>query len=363
MHYIYIDTKIEGTIYQLVEYFRSGVFNSKNYCVYYKKYKKGTKNFSKIFQKEGIEAIGFKKYSELSFKDNSIVFYLFNAQSNCRIVANRQLTHIFVTHGESNKISSVKPIIRIYDHVITSGKIGVQRYLDNGIFFPEDVKRNRIIMMGDTFIGDNQYHFDSDSKTILYAPTWEGGIPEENYSSLEWDNIFEKLLLYIRENNITTVVVQLHPNLGHRDSRYINKAFSLLNKLIQNNIKTIIIKTKVLGFLLLILKLKGLKVVDDNFKIDISEGFCDVSAIETQLYNKNIPCGVFIKEKTRFIGGNLKKHYALIGIKKDQDIANKIFYDNSYKQNLLQYTNGIEITKNKLLRIDILINFILRNKL
>ncbi|MDP4360951.1 hypothetical protein QR510_30430, partial [Escherichia coli] len=76
---------------------------------------------------------------------SKIVFYLFNAQSNCRIVANRNLIHVFVTHGESHKLASVKPIIRIYDYVVTSGDVGIDRYLKSGIFTPFDIRNGKVI--------------------------------------------------------------------------------------------------------------------------------------------------------------------------------------------------------------------------
>lgn len=340
MNYIYIDTKIEGTIYQLVEYFRSGVFNSKNYCVYYKNYKKVTKNFRKIFQNEGIEAIGFKKYSELSFKDNSIVFYLFNAQSNCRIVANRRLTHVFVTHGESNKVSSVKPIIRIYDYVITAGKIGVQRYLDNGIFFPEDVARNRIIMMGDTFIGDALYVYSASSKTLLYAPTWEGGIPEENYSSLEWDNIFEKILNYTKKYNIKTVIIQPHPNLGHRDKIYLKKLYDGIKLLLKKGIKVILVKnTKTFRDLTLVMKYRNLIKIDDK-KVchECSFGITDISAIEAMLYVKKIPSTILYKNLKKNISTSIKNHYDKVGQGYDDSFIENHKVDEFYLEKLINYT-------------------------
>ncbi|MED8766272.1 hypothetical protein RCL70_09545, partial [Escherichia marmotae] len=137
LYYIYIDTKIEGAIEQLLRYFRTQVFKPQ-YCIaiYCKYYKEIEFPFSRKFAEHNICFKFIRKFSEMELKAGKVVFYLFNAQSNCRVVANRNLVHIFVTHGESNKLASVKPIIRIYDYVITAGDAGIDRYLKAGIFSP-----------------------------------------------------------------------------------------------------------------------------------------------------------------------------------------------------------------------------------
>ncbi|HAZ3930178.1 TPA: hypothetical protein J1446_004567, partial [Escherichia coli] len=130
-----------------------------------------------------------RKQADYKLDKGKVVLYLFNAQSNCRLVANRSLVHIFVTHGESHKLASIKPIIRIYDYVVTSGNVGIDRFLKSGIFSPYDVQSGRIITLGDTFLGSNEFHYNFDSNALVYAPTWEGGVPEENYCSLQEVNI------------------------------------------------------------------------------------------------------------------------------------------------------------------------------
>ncbi|HFC9748100.1 TPA: hypothetical protein ACF0WE_005095, partial [Escherichia coli] len=153
------------------------------------------------------------KNSDLVFNNGKIVFYLFNAQSNCRIVANRNLIHVFVTHGESHKLASVKPIIRIYDYVVTSGDVGIDRYLKSGIFTPFDIRNGKVIKLGNTFIGHNYFQFDVNSRSAVYAPTWEGGIPEENYSSIN-NETTHKIIKFCKIKKINILYIQAHPNIG-----------------------------------------------------------------------------------------------------------------------------------------------------
>lgn len=289
LYYIYIDTKILGAVKQLLGYFDSGVFNSEAcIAVYVKYYKENNEIISKIFDENGITYRFIKKYSDITFEDGKVVFYLFNAQSNCRMVAFRNVSHVFITHGESNKKSSVKPIVRIYDHVITSGQVGIDRYLKAGLFTKFDIEENRVIRLGNTFIGQNNYHYDKDSRTLLYAPTWEGGVIDENFSSIS-NNIDEILLKFIKYYKIKSIVVQSHPNLGHRDKCYKQYLTVALSKIIKQGINVSIIKNtvsfkdKVYAFY------NGFKYISSKKNINISHAVTDISAMEIQLLVKNVP--------------------------------------------------------------------------
>lgn len=296
LYYIYIDTKILGAVEQLLGYFKSNVFNN-NACIaiYIKYYKENYKVVSKLFKEHNIKYKFIKKYSDISFEDGKTVFYLFNAQSNCRMVAFRNVSHVFITHGESNKKSSVKPIVRIYDHVVTSGQVGIDRYLKAGIFTKSDIEDNRVIRLGNTFVGQNNYSYDENSHTLLYAPTWEGGVPDENFSSIT-DNIDKLLLRIAKDTHIKKIVIQLHPNLGHRDKSYIMLIDNLLSKIIKSSIKVLIVKNKVSAREKLRSIYTGFRYISPNKKIDVSHAIADISAMEVQLLVRDIPTLIVVNK-------------------------------------------------------------------
>lgn len=363
VNYIYLDTKILGSLILLIEYFKYGVFSKETTVVIFKEYKTQTSKFGKLLKKNGIKAVGFKKYSEIHLQPGGVVFYLFNAQSNCRMVANRDLKHIFVSHGESNKHSSIKPILRIYDHVVTSGSMGVNRLIAHGIFFPDDITRNRLIMMGDTFIGDNSYYNDLSSQTLLYAPTWEGGVPEENYSSLSWANIHEKLYEYALKNAFTKIVIQPHPNLGHRDKTYKKNFYLNLLKLSRKSeIPILLVKSEfhLIDKLLKLFSNKKLKLVSKYTNIGIKEAFCDVSAMEVQLRAKEIPVRLFVNNgQNIFYDPETVDYYDKISLEENSEIKP---LENSYDYLLpssyfLQYSDITLANKRKKEKVDWLINF------
>ncbi|HHF6214045.1 TPA: CDP-glycerol glycerophosphotransferase [Haemophilus influenzae] len=300
-YFIYLDTKIIGAVKQTITFFEHGVFSRGNTIILVKKYKHKS---AKIIERALIKAslnYHFVNAAYLDALTEGVIFYPFNAQSNCRAVANRKLTHIFITHGESNKITSIKPITRIYDHVITAGKAGVDRFLSHKIFSQYDVDTGRIIPMGDTFIGKTG--LDCTGKgtpVIFYAPTWEGGIEQENYSSLAHINQVVATILQLSEYyQVKHVAIRPHLNTGHRRPEYHNFLLRIIESLQAKSLKLVLFKPHLNFSFAQEWKLKRRDVV---FKTNFSEfsavvGLCDISAMETQLLNENIYYYLFCSEE------------------------------------------------------------------
>lgn len=330
LYYIYIDTKIQGAIEQLLNYFQSNIFNA-HACIaiYAKYYKENYKVISELFEKYSIRYKFIKKYSDISFNNGKVVFYLFNAQSNCRMVAFRNVSHVFITHGESNKKSSVKPIVRIYDHVVTSGQVGIDRYLKAGIFNKFDVENNRVIRLGNTFVGQNNYTYDVNSRTLLYAPTWEGGVPDENFSSIV-ENIDKLLVKTVQEQSIKKLVIQTHPNLGHRDDNYRTVLDKFLTKLIKQGVKTFFVKDTISVSDKLRALYAGFKYVLPSKKISISHAIVDISAMEVQLLVKRVPTTVLAKRSTYkelIIPNRMSLYYSNTIVNLDDDSKSVGFFN------------------------------------
>lgn len=291
-YFIYLDTKIIGAVKQTITFFEHGVFPRGNTTILVKKYKHKS---AKIIERALIKAslnYHFVNAAYLDALTEGVIFYPFNAQSNCRAVANRKLTHIFITHGESNKITSVKPITRIYDHVITAGKAGIDRFLSHKIFSQYDVDAGRIIPMGDTFIGKTGL---SSKKTgipvIFYAPTWEGGIEQENYSSLSHvTQVVNTLFLLSKHHQLNQIVIRPHPNTGHRLSSYHQFLIDIVEALLHKGLKITLYKPHVGLTFSQAWKLRreGVSLTSDLSKFYAPVGLCDISAVESQLLNENI---------------------------------------------------------------------------
>jgi hypothetical protein len=326
---LYFDSKIEGALRQLISYFDNGTFKRTNVVVLCRIYKKTIFYFKRELKKNGIPCYFFSKYKDLPSLKDKIVFYMFNAQSNCRITAYREAVHIFITHGESHKLASAKPITRIYDYIITAGEAGIDRFLKRKIFFFYDKKIKRLIKMGDTFIGVCAFKKNSGLKqrAVLYAPTWEGGVSDENYSSIDASlTSFTLIGEYCRKNQTDTVVVQPHPNTGHRDKRYLLYLARGINLLLGQGYKVLLVNWHKPFYWQLFIKpfgnFKFIKTVSSFMEIDVA--FTDVSAMEVQLLNKNIPTFVFFTDTDNLMPDTelLKTYYKNVGIYKSKSQFN-----------------------------------------
>ena len=309
-YFIYLDSKIVGTAKQIAVLFDDKIFQRENTTVLIKKYKhKSAKQIKQFFQSQNI-SYRFVLANDLDELQAGIIFYPFNAQSNCRAVANRRLKHIFITHGESNKIASVKPIIRIYDYVLTAGQAGIDRFLVNKVFTQYDVDNGRIVMAGDTFIGQTGLS-SSGEPCLFYAPTWEGGIESENYSSLEyWKIIYKKLIQKANELKVNTIAIKSHPNMGYRNIHYQEFLFELAKKLKQNQLNVVIYQSNLtLSFLQKWFWRKEKIIFSGSLKhLHAIYAICDISAIETQLINENIPYELYFNPNKYMALNNMDRY-------------------------------------------------------
>ncbi|WP_201576133.1 hypothetical protein [Psychrobacter okhotskensis] len=368
LYYIYIDTKILGAVKQLLSYFQSDVFNP-NACisVYVKYYKENSEVISEMFDENGIRYKFIKKYTDISFEDGKVVFYLFNAQSNCRMVAFRNVSHVFITHGESNKKSSVKPITRIYDHVVTSGQVGIDRYLKAGLFTESDIENNRVIRLGSTFVGQNNYFYEKESRTLLYAPTWEGGVPDENFSSIS-KGIHKLLLKTIEDKGIKKLVIQTHPNLGHRDKNYKKSLKLLLSKFVKHKFSVLLVKNKISVKDKVQAFYCGFKYISSIKETSVSHAITDISAMEVQLLVKNIPTTVLANKedyKDLVIPRKMNDYYSNTMVFLDKKDNNSICFYTS--ESIISYVESYQENSLKNLtlskRVEWLCDYVNKEKL
>lgn len=92
-------------------------------------------------------------------------------------------THVHLNHGDSDKPSSYHPMIGMFDRIFVAGQAAVDRFATHGIDVPaskfRQVGRPQVADIGTT---------NTDplprTRTVLYAPTWRGGVADMSFSSL-----------------------------------------------------------------------------------------------------------------------------------------------------------------------------------
>ena len=111
-------------------------------------------------------------------------FYVNNAVRNAHFVERRELTHVWLNHGDSEKPACYNPVHAIYDLLFAAGQAGVDRYARHGITIPAGKFR---------IVGRPQVEAieaargpvrEQQPPTVLYAPTWQGPFADTRVYSL-----------------------------------------------------------------------------------------------------------------------------------------------------------------------------------
>ena len=139
-------------------------------------------------------------------------FYVQGSRANLSFQRFRRLTHVWLNHGDSDKAANFSARHATYDRVLVSGRQGVERYAAHGVTIPPE----RLLVVGRPQIEKIEVRDESlpldAPRTVLYAPTWRGGRPATDYSSLP---LGERIVAALIERG-TTVIFRPHP-LSHGD--------------------------------------------------------------------------------------------------------------------------------------------------
>jgi hypothetical protein len=122
-------------------------------------------------------------------------FYVHNAKSNARFMALKQITHVWLGHGDSDKPASVFGRHADYDLLVVSGTAAIDRYAAGGVHIP----REKFVVLGRPQVHEIEAATgpvaEIERPVVLYAPTWQGKRRKVNFSSLrQGDQIVTMLI-------------------------------------------------------------------------------------------------------------------------------------------------------------------------
>ncbi|WP_256103339.1 CDP-glycerol glycerophosphotransferase family protein [Streptomyces sp. ODS05-4] len=139
-----------------------------------------------------------------------VTLYPANVGKNIHMLREPSMKHVFIGHGDSDKLASVNPYSKVYDEVWTAGRAGRDRYAlaEVGVRDEDIVEVGRPQLA--PIAADAPKH---PVPTILYAPTWEGWDHKAGNTSLllAGENIVRRLLDADRP---VRVVYKPHPFTG-----------------------------------------------------------------------------------------------------------------------------------------------------
>ncbi|HEY9498110.1 MAG TPA: CDP-glycerol glycerophosphotransferase family protein, partial [Terrimesophilobacter sp.] len=154
----------------------------------------------------------------VSEQDLRIVFYVNQNTKNFQMFRYGRMWHVFVNHGESDKMYMTTNQFKAYDYSFVAGEAARDRLSRKLWDFDLD---RRTIMIGrpqaDHFAGDLPYTPD-DRTVVLYAPTWEGDREAAAYGSVASHGV--ELVNTLLATGSHRVIYRPHPRSGVVDPEY-----------------------------------------------------------------------------------------------------------------------------------------------
>ncbi|WP_240634485.1 MULTISPECIES: hypothetical protein [Streptomyces] len=154
-----------------------------------------------------------------------VALYAANVGKNIHMLRVPTIKHVFIGHGDSDKLASVNPFSKVYDEVWTAGRAGRDRYAiaDVGVRDDDIVEVGRpqlapIQSWQGVPDGPRGGAADGRCPTVLYAPTWEGWDDNPGNTSilLAGENIVRRLLA---ADQPVRVLYKPHPFTGTRSAQ------------------------------------------------------------------------------------------------------------------------------------------------
>ena len=291
---VYFDNSDKESVYQITKWFSSGFFSADEVLVVFCQYTK-SRNFTfRVLEQYGISFIAITRFDEINFNDFKAIFYPFNTITNPYLIYCREAKHIFIAHGESDKLASVNPMIRMYDHVLVSGEIAKSRLIEHQVFLEGEIE-GRVKAIGAL---SRRVSSPVERVGCLYAPTWEGADEKQRYSSLDKSVVCRHFKSI--SSKFSTLSIRPHPSTGVRDPDYLGYLFDTIHQS-SKYFDSVIVLVPSISRLKNFLKKSVLpsnvyvKIDDDLCVFNYELVFTDVSSVIAECTTHKVPNICFLK--------------------------------------------------------------------
>ncbi|AWK08639.1 hypothetical protein SSP531S_14860 [Streptomyces spongiicola] len=152
-----------------------------------------------------------------TFDSVRVALYPANVGKNIHMLRVPTMKHVFIGHGDSDKLASVNPFSKVYDEVWTAGRAGRDRYAIADV----GVRDDDIVEVGRPQLAPIRPWTGTPKNpvpTVLYAPTWEGwdNNPGNTSLLLAGENIVRRLL---EAEHPVRLIYKPHPFTGIRNKK------------------------------------------------------------------------------------------------------------------------------------------------
>ncbi|WP_327370788.1 hypothetical protein [Streptomyces sp. NBC_01217] len=143
-----------------------------------------------------------------------VALYPGNAGKNVHMLQRAEVKHVFIGHGDSDKLASSNRVSKVFDEIWVAGRAGRDRYER----IKHAVSSNQIVEVGRPQLMPLHHWTGSvinEVPTVIYAPTWEGWTDDACYTSVipAGEKLIRTLLVHDRQIRI---IYKPHPLLGTR---------------------------------------------------------------------------------------------------------------------------------------------------
>jgi hypothetical protein len=151
-------------------------------------------------------------------QDIRIVFYVNQNAKNFQMMRYGRRWHVFINHGESDKMYMTTNQFKAYDYALVAGDAALARL--HKVLWDYDFDK-RALKIGrpqaDYFSSEPPFTPD-EREVVLYAPTWEGDRPSAAYGSVATHGV--ELVRALLATGRHRVIYRPHPRSGVADPEY-----------------------------------------------------------------------------------------------------------------------------------------------
>ncbi|WP_341934972.1 CDP-glycerol glycerophosphotransferase family protein [Microbacterium sp. LWO14-1.2] len=154
----------------------------------------------------------------VSTQDIRVVLYVNQNTRNFQMFRYGRRWHVFINHGESDKMYMTTNQYKAYDYALVAGQAARDRLART--LWDYDIDRRTIEIgrpQADHYSGALPYTAD-DRTVVLYAPTWEGDRPSAHYGSIASHG--EALAAAVLASGKHRLIYRPHPRSGVVDPEY-----------------------------------------------------------------------------------------------------------------------------------------------
>jgi hypothetical protein len=175
-----------------------------------------------LWEEAPVPAVYLRTIAELerfvSEQPLRIVFYVNQNTKNFQMFRYGRMWHVFINHGESDKMYMTTNQFKAYDYSFVAGDAARERLSSKLWSYDVDARTRSIGRpQADHFAGPLPYEPD-ERTVVLYAPTWEGDRDSASYGSIASHGVaLARAVLASPEHRF---IYRPHPRSGVLDREY-----------------------------------------------------------------------------------------------------------------------------------------------